>query len=71
MLKRCFFYLQKVNMQCKAFSRERVLREGEVQARPELRQDLQSCTWMLWFVCKTTESDSSCLSYWNLEQLLM
>lgn len=58
-------------MQCKAFSRARVLTEGWVQDRPELRQDLQSWTWMLWFVCKTTESDSSCLSYWNLEQVLI
>lgn len=58
-------------MQCKGFSRERVPTKGDVQDRPELKQDLQSWTWMLWCVWKTTESDSSCLSYWNLEQVLI
>lgn len=57
-------------MKLNPFSSERVLTKGEVQERLELRRDLQSWTLVLGCVWKTTESDASCLSYWNLEQVV-
>lgn len=53
------------------FSSERVLTKGEVQERLELRQDLWSWTLVLWCVWKASNSDGSCLSCWNLEQVLI
>lgn len=57
-----FLVLYEDNIQLNAVSCERVLTKGKVEERPELRQDLQRWTLVLWCVWKDIKSDGSCLS---------
>lgn len=58
-----FLDLYKDNMHLNALFSEKVPTRCKVQGRPELRQDLQSCTLVLWCV-------EGHRKWWQLSQLL-